>query len=96
MAVPKELMLIKKSRTNWSFLTSILLQIIEKIEVGAYGAIQNFRIKPHTADKNLHEKHQGSQRGILSMFPRCSTSVLLFCFGRGSEVWIALNLISSS
>ena len=56
--------------TLWNFLTFILLQLIEIIEGGLFGAIQKqkFSKKSHCAEKS--EKHEDSQRGILSMFSR--------------------------
>ena len=42
---------------------------------GPCGAIQKFQKKSHSAEKNLSEKHQDSQRGdvFLSMFSRFSS-----------------------
>ena len=82
VTVPKNV----KGRTLWDFLTSILLQNIKTNEGGPFGAIEKFSKKPK---KILSEKHQDSQRGILSMFDVfvvLDVGFVSLCFGRGSEV----------
>ena len=57
---------------------------------------KNFQKKSHSAEKNLSEKHQDSQRGDPKYVFEVLSVGFVFCFGRGSEVSSVLNLRSSS